>query len=123
MYSPHTFGDFMEIVYLCNRNKKYIGMRVIAKSTLIEYYARNPQAKIALEDWYKKTSRAQWTCFDDIRKTFNTVSIVGNQHYVFNIKGNDFRLVVVIQFTPQRVYIRFVGTHAEYDKITDIQNI
>ena len=98
-------------------------MRVIAKSTLIEYYARNPQAKIALEDWYKKTSRAQWTCFDDIRKTFSTVSIVGNQHYVFNIKGNDFRLVVVIQFTPQRVYIRFVGTHAEYDKITDIQNI
>ncbi|MBQ0072948.1 MAG: type II toxin-antitoxin system HigB family toxin [Prevotella sp.] len=98
-------------------------MRVIAKSTLTEYYTKNPQAKVALEDWYKKTSRAQWTCFDDIRKSFNTVSIVGNQHYVFNIHGNDFRLVVVIQFTPQRVYIRFVGTHAEYDKIKDIQNI
>lgn len=98
-------------------------MRIIAKSTLIAYYEKNPQAKIALEDWYKKTSRVQWTCFDDIRKTFNTVSIVGNQHYVFNIKGNDYRLVVVIQFTPQRVYIRFVGTHAEYDKISDIQNI
>lgn len=98
-------------------------MRVIAKSTLTAYYEKNPQAKIALEDWYKKTSRAQWTCFDDIKRTFNTVSIVGNQHYVFNIKGNDFRLVVVIQFTPQRVYIRFVGTHAEYDKISNIQNI
>lgn len=98
-------------------------MRIIAKSTLIAYYEKNPQAKIALEDWYKKTSRAQRICFDDIRKTFNTVSIVGNQHYVFNIKGNDYRLVVVIQFTPQRVYIRFVGTHAEYDKISDIQNI
>lgn len=98
-------------------------MRIVARSTLTAYYAKNPQAKVALEDWYKKTSRAKWACFDDIKKTFNTVSIVGNQHYVFNIKGNDYRLVVVIQFTPQRVYIRFVGTHAEYDKITDIQNI
>ena len=48
---------------------------------------------------------------------------VGNQHYVFNIKGNDFRLVVVIKFTPQLVFIRFVGTHAEYDKITDISTL
>lgn len=109
-------------MYFCRINH-FTHIRIIAKSTLTAYYEKNPQAKIALEDWYKKTSRAQWTCFDDIRKTFNTVSIVGNQHYVFNIKGNDFRLVVVIQFTPQRVYIHFVGTHAEYDKITDIQNI
>ncbi|MCQ2128232.1 MAG: type II toxin-antitoxin system HigB family toxin [Bacteroidaceae bacterium] len=98
-------------------------MRVIALSTLVEYYTKNPQAKVALQDWYKKTVRAHWECFDDIKNTFNTVSIVGNQHYVFNIHGNDFRLVVVVQFTPQRVYIRFVGTHAEYDKIKDIKNI
>lgn len=105
------------------RYETELNMRIIAKSTLSAYYYKNPLAKVALEDWYKKTSRAQWTCFDDIRKTFNTVSAVGNQHYVFNIHGNDFRLVVIIQFTPQRVYIRFVGTHAEYDKIKDIQNI
>ena len=98
-------------------------MRIIARSTLVEYYTRNPQAKTALEEWYEKTKNAQWTCFDDVKRTFNTVSIVGNQHYVFNIKGNDYRLVVVIQFTPSRVYIRFVGTHAEYDKIKDIKNI
>ena len=61
--------------------------------------------------------------FADIKKTFNSVDYVGNQHYVFNIKGNDFRLVVVVKFTPKNVYIRFVGTHSEYDKITDIQNI
>ncbi|MBP3757546.1 MAG: type II toxin-antitoxin system HigB family toxin [Prevotella sp.] len=98
-------------------------MRIIAKSTLIAYYTKNPQAKTALEEWYNKTREAEWKTFADIKKTFNTVSIVGNQHYVFNIKGNDYRLVVVIQFTPQRVYIRFVGTHLEYDKIKDIQNI
>ena len=98
-------------------------MRVISKSTLTAYYAQNPQSKVALEEWYVKTVRATWTCFADVKKTFNSVDNVGNQHYVFNIKGNDYRLVVVIQFTPQRVYIRFVGTHSEYDRIKDIQNI
>ena len=80
-------------------------------------------AKDALEDWYTKTEDAQWNNFADIRNTFNSVDSVGNQHYVFNIKGNDFRLVVVIKFTPQLVFIRFVGTHAEYNKITDISNL
>lgn len=98
-------------------------MHVIAKSTITTYCERNPLARTALLEWYDKTSKAQWTCFADIKRTFNSVDAVGNQHYVFNIKRNDFRLVVVIQFTPQRVYIRFVGTHAEYDKISNIQNI
>ena len=96
-------------------------MHVISRSTLIAYYIKNPQAKIALEDWYVKTSRATWNSFADIKRTFNSVDNVGKQHYVFNIKGNDYRLVVVIQFTPKRVYIRFVGSHAEYDRIKDIQ--
>ncbi len=98
-------------------------MRIIAKSTLVEYYTKNPQSKAALESWHDKTKKAKWTCFADVKKTFNSVDNVGNQHYVFNIKGNDYRLVVIIQFTPQRVYIRFVGTHDEYNRITNIQNI
>ena len=59
----------------------------------------------------------QWHNLNDIRQTFNSVDYVGNQRYVFNIKGNDYRLVVVIQFTPQFVYVRFIGTHSEYEKI------
>lgn len=98
-------------------------MRIFSKSTLVAYYIKNPQAKYALEDWYDKTKEAKWKNFDDIRRTFATVSQVGKQHYVFNIKGNDFRLVVVIQFTPQRVFIRFVGTHSEYDKIKNIEKL
>lgn len=98
-------------------------MHVISRSTLVEYYVKNPASKVALEDWFSKVSKAKWTCFADVKNSFNSVDNVGNQHYVFNIKGNDFRLVVVIQFTPKRVYIRFVGTHAEYDKINDIKNI
>lgn len=98
-------------------------MRIIAKSTLVEYYTKNPQSKQPLEDWYEVTKKAEWGNISDIRATFNTVDYVGNDRYVFNIKGNDYRLVVVIRFAKGRVYIRFIGTHAEYDKIKDIKNI
>ena len=98
-------------------------MRVIARKKIVEYYSIHPQAKAALDEWYTKTEEAEWNSLQDIKQTFNSVDYVGNQHYVFNIKGNDFRLVVVIKFTPQHVFIRFIGTHAEYDKITDIQNL
>jgi mRNA interferase HigB len=70
--------------------------------------------KVRNEKWLPKMQSA-------MKKT--SVDSVGNKRYVFNIKGNGYRLVVLILFTPQRVYIRFVGTHAEYDKIKDIQNI
>jgi mRNA interferase HigB len=98
-------------------------MRIISKSTLINYYLKNEQAKTALELWYRETKKAKWSNFSDIKNTFNSVDSVGNQHYVFNIKGNDFRLIVVIQFTISTVLIRFVGTHIEYDKIKNINSI
>ena len=98
-------------------------MRIIAKSSLVAYYTKNPQSKYALEDWYNKTKEAEWKNFSDIKKTFNTVSSVGNNRYVFNIKGNDYRLVVLIKFTISHVLIRFVGTHADYDRIKNIENL
>lgn len=98
-------------------------MRIISKSTLVEFYTKEPQSKSALEEWYEKTRRAEWSCYADMKQSFNSVDAVGNQHYVFNIKGNDYRLVVVIRFTPKTVYIRFVGSHRDYDRIKDIQNI
>lgn len=98
-------------------------MRIISKTAIRDYYTRNPQAKNALIDWAEKTEAAHWQNFADIKKTFNSVDSVGNQRYVFNIKGNDYRMVVVVKFTPQNVLIRFIGTHAEYDRIKDIKNI
>lgn len=94
-------------------------MRIFTEKTINEYARLNPQSKTALQDWVKKVKKAEWTCFADIKKTFNSVDYVGNQRYVFNIKGNDYRLrlVVVIQFRPKLVYISFVGTHKEYDSI------
>ena len=112
--------------YFCTFAPKILktsNMRIIARKKIVDYYNIHPQAKTALDEWYTKTEEAEWKSLQDIKQTFNSVDYVGNQHYVFNIKGNDFRLIVVIKFTPQYVFIRFIGTHAEYDKITDIQNI
>ncbi|MBD5242315.1 MAG: type II toxin-antitoxin system HigB family toxin [Barnesiella sp.] len=98
-------------------------MRIISARTIRLYYEAHPESKSALQDWFKKVEAAEWSDFSDMRRTFNSVDYVGNQHYVFNIKGNDFRLVAVVKFTVHFVLIRFIGTHSEYDKIKDIANI
>ena len=97
-------------------------MRIFTEQALKEYAENHPDSKVALQEWTTIVKRSKWICFADIKKTFNSVDSVGNQHYVFNIKGNNYRLVVVIKFTIQFVYIRFIGTHKEYDKI-DCSNI
>ncbi len=97
-------------------------MRVVARKTLVEYYERHADAKSAIEEWYKKTSKASWDMFADIKRDFNSVDSVGNQRFVFNIKGNDYRLVALVQFKIKMVYIRFIGTHKEYDKIDCSKN-
>ena len=98
-------------------------MRIISKTTVKQYCAKHPQATASLMDWVDKAEQAQWTCFEDIKKTFNSVDYVGNNRYVFNIQHNDFRLIVMVLFMPKQVYIRFIGTHSEYDRINDIKNI
>lgn len=103
--------------------KIILTMRIISERTIRLYYEANPASKTALQDWVRKVKNAQWTSLSDMKKTFNSVDYVGNQHYVFNIKGNDFRLVAVVKFTVQFVLIRFIGTHAEYDKIKYITTI
>ena len=74
-------------------------MRIIARKTLVMFYREHADAETALEEWYKKTGNAQWDCFADIKKDFNSVDSVGNQHFVFNIKGNDYRLIAVVKFS------------------------
>ena len=94
-------------------------MRIISLKTIKDYVKQHPESETAFQRWAEIVTKAQWKNFADVKKDFSTVDNVGNQHCVFNIKGNDFRLIVVIQFTPKFVLIRFVGTHAEYDKIPD----
>jgi mRNA interferase HigB len=98
-------------------------MRIISARTIRQYYEAHPSSKTALQDWASKVREANWNSLADMKRTFNSVDYVGNQHYVFNIKGNDYRLVAVVKFTPKFVLIRFIGTHAEYDRIKNIENI
>lgn len=99
-------------------------MRIISHRKLRDFYESKGRedSKMALERWYQIAEEAEWKNFSDIRVDFPNADYVGNQHYVFNIKGNNYRLIVVIKFTINRIFIRFVGTHKEYDKI-DCSNI
>lgn len=99
-------------------------MRIISHRKLRDFYESKGRedSKIALERWYQIAEEAEWKNFSDIRVDFPNADYVGNQHYVFNIKGNNYRLIIVIKFTINRIFIRFVGTHKEYDKI-DCSNI
>jgi len=88
-----------------------------------DFIAKHADADVALRDWYKRTSKANWTNLADIKQTFNTVDYVGNDRYVFDIKGNTYRIVAIVIFINKKVYLRFVGTQKEYEKIKDIKNI
>lgn len=92
-------------------------MVIISKTILVEFGAKYPDAVDALNKWYQVSKQAKWQSLSDIKKSFNTVDYVGNDRYVFNIKGNKYRLVVMIFFNIRTGFIRFVGTHPEYDKI------
>lgn len=92
-------------------------MKVISHKRLVDFYAIHSDAKYSLERLYDIVSHAEWKNFSDIRSDFPDASYTGNQHYVFNIKHNDYRLVVVMKFTPELIFIRWVGTHADYDRI------
>ena len=100
-------------------------MRIISHRKLRDFYESKGRedSKIALERWYQIAEEAEWKNFSDIRVDFPNADYVGNQHYVFNIKGNNYRLIVVIKFTINRIFIRFVGTHKEYDKIAPIKRV
>ena len=99
-------------------------MRVVSHRKLKEFYETpgNENAKTALQRWYHAASEADWKNYAGMKADFPSVDYVGNQHYVFNIKGNSYRLVVVVKFLMGYIFIRFVGTHKEYDKV-DCRNI
>lgn len=92
-------------------------MRIVTFSKIKAFINAHAGADVALREWYFKTKRSDWGKLNDVKLTFNSVDYVGNDRYVFNIKGNDYRLVAIIIFASRKVYIRFIGTHAEYDKI------
>lgn len=97
-------------------------MRIIAKRTLREFWERYPEAKEPLLAWYREVEKQDWDTPAEVKAKYGGASIVGDNRVVFNIKGNDYRLVVKINYPYRVVYVRFVGTHAEYDGI-DVEEV
>ncbi|NKM01653.1 type II toxin-antitoxin system HigB family toxin [Rhizobium leguminosarum] len=93
-------------------------MQIIAKSALRAFWKRHPQARTLLSVWYSTVSRAEWTGPSDIKTMFGAnVDFVGDNRIIFDIGGNKYRLIVHVAYRYRRVLIKFVGTHAEYDRI------
>ena len=97
-------------------------MRVIARKTLVEYWTANPRSEEQLKAWYAEADSASWTTPADVKTKYGSASILKDGRVVFNICGNEFRLVVWINYDFFTIYIRFIGTHPEYDEI-DAQTI
>ena len=94
-------------------------MRIVTFRTIQEFAKLHPDSDTPLRNWYKMTKEGVWNCFADVRQTFGSADSIGNNRFVFNIKGNNYRLVAIVIFASKKVYIRFIGTHDEYNKIKD----
>lgn len=92
-------------------------MVIIKRKTLYEYGRQYPESRKAIREWAEKVEKANWNNLSEIRNGFRSADYVGDNRYVFNIKGNQYRLIVMIFFSVRTIYIRWFGTHKEYDKI------
>ena len=92
-------------------------MRVIGASKLHKFWKRRRDAKAQLEAWYAETEHATWSNPHDVKQQYGKASIIGNNRVVFDICGGSYRLIVHIKYEFKTVVIRFIGTHAEYDRI------
>ena len=103
-------------------------MRIIARKTLRQFAERlrgskdHKAVKSALDAWFHEVEQANWHSPADVRKAYSSASIVGADRVVFNIKGNDYRLVVAINYRLQIIFIIWIGSHREYDKI-DVRTV
>jgi mRNA interferase HigB len=97
-------------------------MHIISRKALRVFWEKRPDSKNTLQAWYVEVKQANWKSPSDIKATHQTASFLANNRVVFNIKGNQYRIIVVVQYKFGNVYIRFVGTHREYDRI-DVNTI
>jgi len=91
--------------------------RIIAKKTLRDFWEMHKDCEQYLKTWYDTAKNADWKSPSDIKNTYSSASIIADNRVVFNIKGNNYRLIVKFNYERQWAYIRFIGTHADYDKI------
>ena len=96
-------------------------MQVFARATLREFWERHPDTEETLQSWYKVAEQATWNTPADVRRSCANARVIGRDRVIFNIRGNNYRLVVRIDYPLKKVYVRFIGTHAEYDRINALE--
>jgi mRNA interferase HigB len=92
-------------------------MRIISRKALREFWDQHPDSRQLLQAWYDDVKQAKWHTPADIKNVYRNASFLADNRVVFNIKGNNYRLIVAVQYAHGILYIRFVGTHRDYDKI------
>ncbi len=109
-----SYSHFGNFSYLCIHKFK---VRIITKKRLKDFWLKHGDCEQALKSWYAECKRVQWKTTNDIKREYPSASFLMDNRVVFNIKGNNYRLIVKINYKYQIVWIRFIGTHSEYDKI------
>lgn len=92
-------------------------MNIHNKGSLIDFYTKHPDCKATLEKWYHDVSKKKWTKPNDVIRDYNKARTIKNDRAVFKINENDYRLIVEVNYQKSWLFIKFIGTHAEYDKI------
>ena len=91
--------------------------RIFSRGTLRQFWEKHPETEQYLKTWYETAMKSDWKSPNDVKNTYANASILKNQRVVFNIKGNAYRMIVKFNFEKQWMFVRFIGTHQEYDKI------
>ena len=92
-------------------------MRVIARNTLVGFWSAHPETKVALERWFKRVRAAHWTSTDEVQRAAPKCKALNRERVRFEVAGGNYRLVVAFDFRRQAAFVKFVGTHAEYDRV------
>lgn len=92
-------------------------MRIIARRTLREFWVKHPDSEQPLKVWFREVKQANWKQSTDVKALYRHARVVGNDRVVFNIKGNKYRLIAAVDYRFGIVYIRFIGTHKDYDAV------
>ncbi len=94
-----------------------LGMRVIARDSLVSFWDQHPEAKVSLERWHSIVRAAQWTSTDEVQKAAPKAKVLNRERVRFEVAGGSYRLVAAFDFRRQIAFVKFIGTHAEYDRI------
>ena len=92
-------------------------MRIVAKGTLRKFWTKHKDCEEQLKSWFNEVSKTEWNNPNELKNEYPSASILEDNRIVFNIKGNNYRLIVKINYEYRIIWIRFIGTHGEYDKI------